>query len=71
MNSNLDQTNDNCMTCADTGHWQGEPEPCPECGAFVSHQKQQPKSLRYVEKHTGPNRHERRAIIAKERKYRP
>jgi hypothetical protein len=52
---------ESCTTCADTGHWQGEPEPCPECGAFIVKSKRDPKSLRYIEKHVGPNRHDRRA----------
>ena len=53
---------DRCLTCADTGHWQGEPQPCPECGVFVTrHAPDDLPSLRYVEKHSGPNRKDRRS----------
>ncbi len=61
---------DVCTTCADTGHWQGEPEACPECGAFIHRPPKEAKSLRYIEKHVGLNRHERRAKSARERKKR-
>ena len=68
MNSTAEMI-DLCTTCADTGHWQGEPEPCPECGAFVTRQKPEAKSLRYIEKHTGLNRHERRAQAKRIKKH--
>lgn len=66
MNSQI-PLDDACVTCGDTGHWSGEPNPCPECGAFIPRPRPEAKSFRYVEKHSGPNRHERRASLAKKR----
>lgn len=63
----VNSTTDLCSTCADTGHWDGEPNACPECGAFVIKAKAEPKTLRYIEKHVGPNRRDRRRHAAMSR----